>query len=151
MKGSNRRAKARQRVARLHQRTADQRRDWHHKTALGLVQRAGVIVHEDLNVKGLTRTRLAKSIHDAGWAQFLAILGHKAEGAGVCVIGVNARNTSQICSACGAFPATPLTLSDRVYRCPCGLVLDRDANAARNIERLGHSRRSTTPVLIGVG
>lgn len=151
VKGSTRRAKARRRVARLHQRTANQRRDWHHKTALGLVRQAGIIAHEDLNIKGLARTRLAKSIYDAGWAQFLSVLGHKAEGAGVLVVGVNARNTSQICSACGALPATPLTLRDRVRCCPCGLVLDRDWNAARNIKRLGHSRQSTTSALALVG
>lgn len=149
--GSNRRKKAKQRVARLHQHTANQRRDWQHKTALTLVQRADLIAHEDLNVKGLARTRLAKSIHDAGWTQFLAILLHKGGETGATVIAVDARNTTQRCSRCGALPAVPLTLRDRTYHCAsCDLSLDRDINAATNIERLGCSRQAITGAIAPV-
>jgi len=145
---SNRRRKARQRVARLHHHLANQRRDWQHKTALALVRTYDVIAHEDLNVKGLARTRLAKSIHDAGWTQFLAILTSKAEGAGVAVVAVDARNTTQVCSGCRALPAVPLTLRDRVYHCAsCHVSLDRDVNAAHNIKRLGCSRQAPTEAM----
>lgn len=138
-KGSNRRSKARQRVAKLHLHIQNQRRDFHHKTAHALVETHGVIAHEDLNVKGIARTRLAKSTHDAGWASFLAILHSKAEDAGVQVIAVPPAYTSQACSQCGCI--VPKTLADRVHVCPqCGYTADRDLNAARNIERLGIER-----------
>lgn len=145
-KGSKRRQKARERVAKLHQHIANQRRDWHHKTALSLVRRYGVIGHEALDIQRIARTRLAKSALDAGWRQFLAILTRKAAGAGVSVIPVDARNTTQGCSACGALPAVPLTLRDREYRCaPCGYTANRDLNAALNVRtRLGWSRQART-------
>jgi len=137
-KRSVRHRKAKMRVARLHQHVANQRRDWHHKTALSLVNRYGLIAHEALDVKGIARTRLAKSTHDAGWTQFLGILGQKAECAAVTMVAVNPRNTTQACSRCGCLPAVPLTLSDRVYHCAsCGHVADRDVNAAMNIKTLG--------------
>lgn len=145
-KGSQRRRKAVRLVAKQHQHVAHQRRDFHHKTARGLIQAFGVIAHENLNVKGITRTRLAKSTHDAGWAQFLAILHSKAECAGVLVVGVDARHTTQECSRCGALPEKRLTLADRTYHCAsCGLERDRDHNAAINIkQRLGLSRQALT-------
>lgn len=142
-KGSNRRRKAVRLVAKLSQHVANQRRDFHHKTALALVRQYGLIVHEDLNVKGIARTRLAKSTHDAGWAGFLNILRHKAEEAGVMVVGVLPHNTTQACSECGCL--VPKTLADRVHSCPhCGYEADRDLNAARNVLRLGLSRQALT-------
>lgn len=151
-KGSTRRQKARERVAKLHQHIGNQRRDWHHKTAHGLVGRYGTIAHETLNIRGIARTRLAKSTLDAGWRQFLSILHHKAECAGVDVIGVDARNTTQACSDCGCLPAVPLTLRDRVYHCAsCGYTADRDLNAALNIRnRLGWSRQTLTGTVVPV-
>lgn len=146
--GSNRRRKAKMRVARLHQHVANQRRDWHHKTALSLVRRYGLIAHESLSVKGIARTRLAKSTHDAGWAQFIGILGQKAACAAVTMIAVNPRNTTQACSSCGCLPVVPLMLSDRVYHCAsCGHVADRDVNAATNIKTLGLSVQEATRAL----
>jgi len=137
-KGSNRRRKAVKRVAKLHQHVANQRKDFHHKTALALVQTHGVIAVEDLNIKGIARTRLAKSTHDAAWGQFLAILTYKAAEAGSVVIAVDPRNTTQACSNCGALPDTPKTLADREHNCPhCGFVTDRDHNAAVNILQRG--------------
>ncbi len=133
-KGGANRRKAVRRLAKHHQHIADQRKDFHHKTALDLVRRYGFIAHEALNVRGIARSRLAKSTHDAGWTQFLGILGHKAESAGVRVVAVNPRLTTQTCSGCGGLPAVPLTLSVRRYECAhCDLSLDRDVNAARNI------------------
>ncbi|HVA93263.1 MAG TPA: transposase, partial [Chloroflexota bacterium] len=143
-KGSNRRKKAVKVLARVHQHVASKRRDFHHQTALTLVRRHGLIAHEDLGVRGIARSRLAKSTHDAGWAAFLAILTHKAASAGVVVIAVHPRHTTQRCSGCGALPAIPLTLADRVHTCPCGLTLDRDENAARNIRALGLSVQAPT-------
>lgn len=146
-KGSNRRRKARGKVARLHEKTANGRRDFHHKEARKLVDSHGLIAHEALNVKGIARTRLAKSTHDAGWAQFLDILSCKAEEAGTRVVAVDPRNTTQICSSCGALPEIKKTLSDRMHVCRaegCGYVADRDVNAAKNILRLGCSLQDET-------
>lgn len=150
-KGSKRRCKAVQRVAKLHQHVANQRKDFHHKAALALVRKHGLIAVEDLNIKGIARTRLAKSTHDAAWGQFLAILRYKAEEAGSVVIAVDPRNTTQACSRCGALPDTPKTLADREHNCPqCGFVADRDLNAALNILRLGLSRQALTGALAAV-
>jgi putative transposase len=157
-KGSNRRRKAIEWVRRLHLHVADQRRDFHHKAALALVRRYGTICHEQLNIAGLARSRLATSTLDAGWGQFLTILRHKAAEAGVAVVAVPPFNTSQACSACGALPDTPKTLRDRVHRCPCGYTADRDVNAARNVlwlgmhpgTRLGLSRQAVSSTSVGL-
>ena len=147
-KGGANRRKAVQHLARVHQHVANQRKDWHHKTALSLVQRYGLVAHEDLNVKGIARTRLAKSTHDAGWSQFLNILTRKAESAGAKTVAVNPRNTTQTCSNCGCLPAVSLKLSDRVYHCGfCGFQIDRDFNAAINIL----CRAGTPPLGANVG
>jgi putative transposase len=150
-RGSNRRRKVRERLARCHVKVVNQRRDFHHKVAKRLVDRYGTIYVEALNVAGLGRTRLARSVHDAGWAQFLAILAAKAEGAGVQVVAVDPHNTTQACSCCGCLPDVRLTLSDRVYRCAsCGHVEDRDLNAAKNILRRGHRRQELTATMVAV-
>jgi putative transposase len=143
-KGSGRRRKARERVARLHEKTANQRRDFHHKQARKLVETHGLIVHEAFNIEGIARSRLAKSIHDAGWASFLNILSYKAEEAGAKVVAVDPRNTTQACSSCGAMPEVRKTLSDRPHVCPCGYTDDRDVNAALNILSLGRSDQAQT-------
>ncbi|WP_246273285.1 RNA-guided endonuclease InsQ/TnpB family protein [Candidatus Hakubella thermalkaliphila] len=144
-KGSNRRRKAVQHLAKLHQHIKNQRKDFHHKLTLSLVRQYGTIAHENLNIKGIARTSLAKSTHDVGWAQFLAILSYKAAEAGTSVIAIPANNTTQACSVCGALPVTPLTLKDRVYSCAhCHQVSDRDLNAARNVLRLGLSLQTLT-------
>jgi putative transposase len=133
-KRSGRRQKARQELARVHTHVANQRRDFHYKTALSLVQQYGLIGVEDLNTKGLAGSMLAKSVHDAGWSQFLRILNVKAEEAGRRVIAVNPAGTTQRCSACGN--VVPKSLSERWHRCACGLSLGRDLNAARNVLQL---------------
>jgi putative transposase len=115
------------------------RRDFHHKTALDLVRRFDVIAVENLNVKGLAQMALAKQVHDAGWTQFTTILRAKAESAGREVVAVDPRGTSQECSGCGAVVKKGLGV--RVHTCACGLVLDRDTNAAINIARRGQRRR----------
>ena len=143
-KGSSRRRKARERVAKLHEKMASQRRDFHHKEARKLVDTHGLIAHESLNVKGIARSRLAKSTNDAGWAQFLNILAQKAEEAGVRVVAVDPKNTTQACSRCGALPESRKTLSERTHRCGCGYAADRDVNAAKNILALGRSVQDET-------
>jgi putative transposase len=91
-----------------------------------------VIAVEKLNVKGLARSALAKDVHDASWAKFISILRYKAACAGSRLIEVDSRGTSQDCSACGA--KVPKNLGDRLHKCDsCGLAMDRDLNAARNI------------------
>ncbi len=143
-RGSNRRRKAREKVARLHEKIANQRQDFHHKQARKLVDAHGSIVHEALNVKGIARTRLARSTLDAGWASFLNILTQKAEEAAVRVIAVDPRNTTQACSSCGALPEIKKTLSDRLHVCSCGYVTDRDVNAALNILARGRRVQDVT-------
>jgi putative transposase len=144
-KGSKRRTKAVHALQKQHQWIGNLRRDFHHKTARALVLRYGTIVHEDLNIRGIARSRLAKSTLDVAWGSFLQILSYKAEEAGVRVIAVRPHNTTQACSQCGALPAIPKTLADRVHSCcKCGYVADRDLNAAQNILRLGSSLQDRT-------
>ncbi|NEP45512.1 MAG: IS200/IS605 family element transposase accessory protein TnpB [Okeania sp. SIO2H7] len=141
-KGSNRWLKAVKAVAKQHKKIADKRKDFHFKTANELLSKADVIAHENLNIKGLAKTRLSKSINDAGWGQFLTILTVKAENAGQKTIAVNPKNTSQDCSNCGE--KVPKELSQRTHSCPhCGIEIDRDLNAAINIK----NRAAGHPVL----
>ncbi|MBD6621303.1 IS200/IS605 family element transposase accessory protein TnpB, partial [Komarekiella sp. 'clone 1'] len=133
-KGSNRRQKSVKQLGRQHKKVADKRKDFHFKTAKQLLSKYDVVVHEDLNIKGLSKSRLAKSILDAGWSNFLSILTNKAENAGLLVIAVNASGTSQDCSSCGE--KIPKKLHQRWHNCPhCGCSLDRDHNAAINIKQ----------------
>jgi putative transposase len=139
-KGSNRRQKAVKQLGRQHKKVTDKRKDFHFKTANNLLKKYDVIAHEDLNIKGLSKSRLSKSVHDAGWGNFLSILTNKAENAGLLVIPVNPKNTSQDCSNCGV--KVPKKLHERWHDCPnCGCSLDRDHNAAINIKNraVGHS------------
>ena len=150
-KGSTRRKKAVKLLARTHQQVRRQRRDFHHKTALSLLRAYDVIYLEDLQVRNLVRNHyLAKRISDAGWAAFRTILVAKAACAGRQVLAVPAQYTSQDCS--GVLPdgsrctqRVAKSLSVRTYVCPsCGLVLDRDENAALNILRAGQARQAPT-------
>jgi putative transposase len=136
-KGSSRRRKVSREVACQHLKISRQRRDFHFKTAKQYAERYGRICVEDLNVVGMVRNHhLAKSIHDASWSAFLAILEDKAERADHQVIRVPARFTTQKCRRCGEH--VQKSLSVRTHICPsCGLVEDRDVNAARNILRAG--------------
>ncbi len=132
-KGSNRRHKSVRQLGKQHKQVADKRKNFHFKTANHLLLNYDVIAHEDLNVKGLSRTRLAKSVLDAGWSSFLSILTNKAVNAGLLVVPVSAHNTSQDCSNCGE--KVPKKLHIRWHDCPdCGCSLDRDHNAAINIK-----------------
>ncbi|MGH3312120.1 MAG: RNA-guided endonuclease InsQ/TnpB family protein [Streptomyces sp.] len=135
-KGSNNRSKARNKVARAHARVVDARRDFHHQLSTKLIRENQAVAVEDLAVKGLARTRMAKSIHDAGWSAFLAILEYKAakHGRGFHKIG-RFEPTSQVCSTCGIKDG-PKPLHIREWTCRgCGTVHDRDVNAAINIKK----------------
>lgn len=139
-KGSRNRRKAINKLAKFHLKIPNKRKDFHALTAGLIVNKAKVIAHEKLNIRGLAKTRLAKSILDAGWGQFLEILKLKAEKAGVQVIEVNPRGTSIDCSVCGV--QIPKTLADRMHNCNnCKTSICRDLNAALNIKyrAVGHS------------
>jgi putative transposase len=138
-KGGANRRRAISRLRLHHQHVANSRKDYHHKVARFLVECYNVIYVEALNTKGLCRTRLSKSIHDAAWSFFVSILTSKAEEAGCEVIEVNPAYTSQTCSSCGS-RFSGLRLSDRWVECSCGLSLDRDHNAAINVLNRGLGR-----------
>jgi putative transposase len=143
-KGSHRRRKAVALLKRTHQQVQRQRRDFHHKTALLLLRTYDTIYLEDLRIANLVRNaHLAKSISDAAWRQFRTILEGKAAYAGRRVVAVPPAYTSQDCSGCGE--RVRKSLSVRTHICPrCGLVLDRDENAAVNIRRAGQARQALT-------
>ncbi|WP_030411375.1 RNA-guided endonuclease InsQ/TnpB family protein [Streptomyces sp. NRRL S-1448] len=135
-KGSKNREKARLRVARAHARVADARREFHHQISTKLISDNQAVAVEDLAVKGLARTRLAKSVHDAGWSAFAAMLEYKAVKFGRAFRRIGRfEPTSQVCSACGVKDG-PKPLHVRAWTCgACGTVLDRDINAAVNVAK----------------
>ncbi|MFD7583979.1 RNA-guided endonuclease InsQ/TnpB family protein [Kitasatospora sp. NPDC059811] len=135
-KGSKNRDKARVKVARAHGRVADARREFHHRLSIELIRENQAVAVEDLAVKGLARTRMAKSVHDAGWSAFVAMLEYKAARYGRAFHRIGRfEPTSQVCSNCGVKDG-PKPLGVRVWTCgACGTVLDRDINAAVNVAR----------------
>ncbi len=138
-KGSNRRRKARTRVARLHARVADLRRDLLDKTTTMLARTYADISIEDLNVAGMVRNhRLARSVEDAAFAEFRRLLTYKTARTGARLHVIDRwYPSSKTCSNCGTVKAK-LSLSERVYHCEeCGLSIDRDLNAAINIQVAG--------------
>ena len=132
-KGGSNRAKVKHQVRKLHTRVKNLRSDHRHKTTLDLMRRYGYIAVESLNVKGmLGNRRMSRAISDVAWSAFIATLTHKAESAGATVVQVAPQGTSQECSGCGQI--VQKKLSERWHNCPhCGLSLQRDVNAARNI------------------
>ena len=135
-KVSSRRKKAIIKLAKQHKKVADTRKDFHFKTANNLLKKYDVVAVEKLNIKGLAKTKLAKSINDAGWGQFISILTVKAENAGLKVVAINPNGTSQESSSCGDKVKKPL--SQRMHNCPnCNISLCRDLNASLNIKARG--------------
>ena len=131
-RGSGGRREARTALARCHAAVTRQRAEHLHQASARLVRDYDAIVVESLNVNGLAGSVLAKDVHDASWAKFISMLRYKAERAGARVIEVDPHNTSQDCSGCGM--RVPKSLADRHHDCPhCGLSINRDLNAARNI------------------
>jgi putative transposase len=115
---------------------ADARRDFHHQLSTALIRENQAVAVEDLAVTGLARTRLAKSVHDAGWSAFVAMLEYKARMYGREFQRISRwAPTSQVCSACGAKDG-PKPLHVRAWQCQaCGAWLDRDVNAAVNVAK----------------
>ncbi|MEV7007592.1 RNA-guided endonuclease TnpB family protein [Streptosporangium sp. NPDC051022] len=140
-KGSNNRRKAVVRVARAHAQVADTRRDHAHKLSTSIIRDNQAVYVENLCVSGLGRTSLARSVHDAGWSQFTAMLEYKAARYGRTFARVDRFfPSSKLCSACGTVTAS-LPLSVRSWSCLCGAVHDRDVNAAKNILAAGRADR----------
>jgi putative transposase len=140
-KGSPNRAKARIRVARVHARIADLRPDLLHTLSTRFVRDNQTIVIEDLNIAGMVGNHcLARAIHNASWSAFRSMVQYKASAYGRTVIAVSRwLPSSKTCSGCGQVK-TAMSLHERVFRCDtCGLVLDRDVNAARNIVAAGRA------------
>ncbi len=163
-RGSHRRKKAAKQVTKAHRKARNQRADFLHKQSRQLVNTYSLMVFEELqpanmskrakpkqdeNGKylpngGSAKSGLNKSMHVAGWGQFVHFCTYKAASAGRTVVQVNPRYTSQICSGCGTVKKKEL--SERWHACECGTELDRDHNAALNILRLGRSQRGATRV-----
>jgi putative transposase len=142
-KGSVNRDKSRRRAAAVHNQVARARRDYHHKQALALVRENQVIHVEDLNIVGMVANRrLARAISDAGWGQFVRIIGEKADRYGRTVHQVSRwLASSKTCSGCG-YRLTELSLEIRQWTCPaCQAVHDRDHNAAKVILAAGRAER----------
>lgn len=140
-KGSKNRVKARGRVARVHARVADTRRDWAHKHSTAIIRENQAVYVEDSCVKGLARTRMAKSVHDAGWAMFTRMVEEKAARSGRRFARVDRFFPStRMCSVCGVI-GDKKPLDVRIWTCGCGVTHDRDVNAARNILAAGRAER----------
>ncbi len=134
--GSVNAQKQKKKISRIHQRIGRKREIFHYNVAHQLVKKYDLIVAEDLNIKGLARTRLAKSIYDVAWGKFLTIMAAVALRGGVHFVKVSPHNTTVNCSRCGT--KVPKTLSVRLHECPkCNLEMDRDENAAINILNIG--------------
>lgn len=126
------RREKRKAARRIHERIANRRRNFAHQLSHALVSMFGIIAFEDLNIRGMVKNHsLAKSISDAAWNQLAQFTNYKAENAGRTCVQVDPRNTSKLCSVCDLMVEKDLSV--RVHHCSCGLVLDRDHNAAINI------------------
>ena len=146
-KGSKNRNKARIRLAKVYSRVEKERETFLHEITNKLIKGYKFIILEKLNLQGMVRNHhLAKSILDASWNELVRQLSYKAEEAGSIVLQIDPRNTSKACSNCG-WINNDLTLKDRVFKCQsCGIEINRDINAAKNILELGLgtlSRRGT--------
>lgn len=148
IKGSNNRQKQRRKVARIHEKVANRRRDFHHKLSTRLVgdNQTNAIALETLSVSGMQKnSRLARPISDAGWTSFVGMIEYKAERAGKSVLRIGRFEPSSKLCSCGELNRN-LKLSDRTWTCSsCGAVHDRDILAANNIKRMAlHPKQSNT-------
>lgn len=136
VKGSNRRKKKIQILAKTHEHIANQRKDWLHKLSRKYADKYDMVAVEKLNIRGMVRNHhLAKSIQDSGWNTFSNMLCYKLEMLGKHYVQINPRYTSQKCCGCGEL--VPKSLSVRTHICPhCNLIIGRDENAAKNILKL---------------
>ncbi|WP_329429042.1 transposase [Streptosporangium sp. NBC_01495] len=140
-KGSANRKKAKLKVAKAYAKVTDTRRDWAHKLSTAFIRDNQAVYVENLAVSGLARTKLAKSVHDAGWSQFVAMLEYKAAKYGRTFAKIDRWfPSSKLCSACGTI-AESMPLNVRSWICACGAAHDRDVNAAINILAAGRADR----------
>ena len=133
-------------IQKLHFKIKCQREDFLHKLSNKLLEKFDYICYEDLSIKNMIKngfSGLRKSIHDAGWGRFIEILKYKSSWLGNQLIGINPAFTSQICSNCGAI--VKKSLSIRTHNCDCGLVINRDYNAAINIKTIGMNSLGLCP------
>ena len=150
-KGSKNRLKQRTKVARIHEKVVDKRRDFLHKLSHRYINNYSPIAIENLAVKRMMESSYnAKNTADSSWSTFIQMLSYKAEGAGRVLVKVDPKNTTQNCSRCGNRVYKQVWI--RTHNCPaCGLVMDRDHNAAINIlnkalKEVGSVRPELTPV-----
>ena len=137
-KGGRNREKQKRKVACLHEHVANQRKDFLHKQSRQITNVYDAVCIEDLNMKGMSRAlNFGKSVSDNGWGTFRQMLDYKLTEQGKHFIQIDKWfPSSKMCSNCGAVKKE-LSLSERVYRCDCGFVCDRDLNAAINIRNAG--------------
>lgn len=138
-KGSNNRRKDRLKVAKLHEKISNQRKDYLHKISHYIISENQVIVIEDLKVSNMIKNhKLAKSIADVSWSEFRRQLEYKSEWYGrELIIAPSNYASSQLCSNCGNKSSQTKDLSCRTYICPvCGMEMDRDINASKNLLKL---------------
>ena len=142
--GKAQRARNKKRVRAIHAKIKNSRNDFHHQLSTRLVKENAAIIVGNVNAGKLAKTRMAKSVLDAGWTAFRTMLRYKCEDAGVWFEEVDEKYTTQSCSCCGSRLSSPkgrAGLGIREWTCQdCGTVHDRDLNAARNILALGHER-----------
>ncbi|MDB5869853.1 MAG: transposase, OrfB family [Polaromonas sp.] len=139
------RANKKKRPKAIHAKIANRRKDFLHKLSTRLVSQNSAIFVGNVNAAGLAKTRMAKSVFDAGWSSFRTMLQYKCDHAAVWFEQVDERDTTQTCSSCGVIPdSSPKGLAGLNKRswecCICGAVHDRDINAALNIRARGHAR-----------
>jgi putative transposase len=139
-RGSNRYNKQKIKLAKIHEKIENQRKDFHHKLSKQIADNYEIIVIEKLDIKSMiNKTKIHninKATYDVGWYQFIQFLNYKVENTGGKLIEVDPKNTSQECSKCGKY--VNKQLEERIHKCPyCNLILDRDINAAINILNKG--------------
>jgi putative transposase len=150
-KGSANREKQVAVIAKLHRKVRDARKDCAHKASGTIVKNHDVVIVEDLNIKGMVQNRkLSRAISDAGWGMFLDMLRYKLQWAGKKLVSIDRYfASSKTCSCCGAVKES-MPLRIRTFECDtCGLVLDRDLNAALNIRRQGMSQLLVEGLSVG--
>lgn len=147
-KGSRNREKARVKLSRTYEKLGNARRDFLHKVSHSFVRKYSLVALENLSTKNMVQNHFGKQINDAAWYTLANMLCYKAGSAGCRVVFVDARGTSQECSRCGGI--IKKGLQDRIHKCRyCGLVMDRDLNAAHNILKratAGHAERNACEV-----
>jgi putative transposase len=137
-KGSPERKKAAKKVSHIYERLGNLRNNFAHQLSRDIVDDYGIICMEDIDITNMIDKKpyMAKSVLDASWSRFRTYIAYKAASAGRKLVLVNPAYTSQMCSGCGTIAKKDL--SQRAHNCPiCGLSMDRDLNAAKNILRLG--------------